>query len=156
MKQTWLSMILYFLLCAAPMSFSKTESPVVSANIAQFVKQTKAECAQIIYDLVKDAVTNVATLNDGSLYQKVKQVFEDKQMLQILHLGQGYGSVAQLYLEAARLARQANDIDVIIVLHVAAHQASCRPWYDRYRLFFAAALGLSVPLVYYLNVTYNK
>ncbi len=156
MKKLLLGMMFVFSLSGTATSCSKVENTLVSASIVQFVEQTKAECAQIIYDLVKDAVANVATLNDGSLYQKAKQVFEGKQMLQILHLGQGYGSVAQLYLEAARLARQANDIDVVIVLHVAAHQASCRPWYDHYKLFFAAALGLSVPLVYYLNMTYNN
>ncbi len=118
---------------------------VQDTTIADFIEKTKIECAGIIYELVHDAVIDAVVKNGASIYQKSKHVFSSVEMKQIVNLGRVYGSKAQLYRIAAQIAHQHNDIDAIIVLHVAAEETR-QPWYKRHALIFGGLLALSWPL----------
>lgn len=121
---------------------STDNANVSDETIVQVVEDVKAACAQIIYYLVHNAVTDAASIDGVSLYQKTKHVFSCKEMKRIMHLGLQCGSVDQLYEAAAQLARKCKDIDAVIVLHIAI-QEERQAWYKRYALAIGSVLAVS-------------
>ncbi len=141
------SIVFFSLLgCAVNASNPNNNSVLVQdTTIADFIEKTKSECAGIIYELVHDAVIDAVVKNGASIYQKSKHVFSSVEMKQIVNLGRVYGSKAQLYRIAAQIAHQHNDIDALIVLHVAAEETR-QPWYKRHALILGGLLALSWPI----------
>ena len=120
-------------------------SIVADETIVQIVEKTKVECAQIIYNLVHNSVTDAVNTDGVSLYQKTKHVFSCEEMKLVMNLGLQCGSVEQLYEAAAQLARKHKDIDAIIVLHVAMQEAR-RAWYQKYALVIGSIIAVSWPI----------
>ncbi len=112
----------------------------IKDSIAQFVEKSQMECAYIIYELVSSALSGMTKRRGKSLYQSVDYVFSSGQMKKVIRFGKAYGSVAKLYETAADIAYQKQDIEAVIVLHIAAENARI-PWYKRYAFVLGGVVG---------------
>lgn len=96
----------------------------ITQEIKQIVARTKLNCAQLVYDVVRQEIDMVRMSDDTtlSLFEQVVPVFVTPHMRKIIKISSAYCSEATVYELAARLAAQANDIDSLIVLSIAAGQ----------------------------------
>lgn len=135
--------ILLFL-CGTTGAHTADES-VIYQEIKQIVARTKMDCAQLVYHLVRQEIDVVGMHDDSSmsLFEQVVPVFVSSHMKKIITIAGAYCSEPVLYELAARLAAQANDIDALIVLSIAAGQKRTAS-YGKSIYMFGVATGALV------------
>ncbi|QQR53369.1 hypothetical protein IPH25_00705 [bacterium] len=91
--------------------------------IMQSKDEMKWQCARLVYNLVKDALSRQQTgYYKQTLYEQSQWIFKTRFMKDILDIAAHLCPRTDLYTAAACIARQNNDEEVSIVLTIAAEE----------------------------------